>query len=255
MASRKSEHLTMAEVIALAKKKGINFTYRKRKDGSYRVMTLEGVKFKSDSSKGNAALRKMVGASLSRRRSRQLKEARPKLPRKVKNALNRARRGKFGKGKPKVGFTEARRSVKEIGEEATIRNIEKTLEDSEELVDPNRLDALLALLEARLEWGTAWGVVSSQTLRECKAVFRDARKRGVRKPARNVDIVDATGYYDLLGAINKYVEMSQRKIGNKFFVHVEEAYNPALASRLYEEIKRFLRELKSYIGHVKTKKK
>lgn len=249
MASKKTEHLTMAEVIALAKKKGINFTYRKRKDGSYRVMTLEGVKFKSDSSKGNAALRKMVGASLSRRRSKQLKEARPKLPKGVQKVLNRAKRGKFGKGKPKVGFTEARKSVKEIGEKATIKNIEQTLKESEELVDPNRLDALLAVLEARLYMAEAWGAVDIETILKAQGIFQQARNRGVRKPPGNSDIVDVTGYYDLLEMLDQAIKVARQRARRK------KNPDPGMVNRASREVERFLRELKRFFATKKRKKK
>lgn len=109
---------TISDLIEVARTKGVSLSARKRADGSYRITSLGGVKYRD--SEGNNALRKLMGASLSKEQRRQRKEASPIYGltrterRKVKN-LNKLFKSTYGEKYKRYTYKRAFRSKKFYG--------------------------------------------------------------------------------------------------------------------------------------------
>lgn len=77
----------LRQLIKEARAAGNRVRYRVRRDGSVRVFSINGKRYSRSSSEGNNALRAMLGAPLSESRRRQLREATPYLPKKLRKAI------------------------------------------------------------------------------------------------------------------------------------------------------------------------
>ena len=143
---------TTRELVARAEKKGIQITFKERKDGGIRVTAINGVKYKD--SKGNTQLRKLMNAPLSRRRKRQLQAVRPRLPANIQSLVRRINKGIHGKktnsigNKIKVGFREVREALKREGLSKVEDYLKDVLWRQQELISPVRLDNIIALTKS-----------------------------------------------------------------------------------------------------------
>ena len=127
----------MREVVRQLQSQGHSISFHVRSDGGILIRTLDGVRYQG--AKGNAVARQLVGITISKARSEQLKYAtrarRVKKPtlddeirkefERVKKKWNKAFKAKGGKPHPAgyFGWARIKYSIEHYGKEETLRRI------------------------------------------------------------------------------------------------------------------------------------
>lgn len=151
--------MTLKNVVERLRSQGHSVSYVARKDGSIRVTKIDGMKFESKSSKGNAMARSMAGQSLSQRqvaqRTRQLKNIARKRHTK-KTALSPQMRKLIQKTQRRIrkasGSTATvttktvRARIEQYGTKATKRHLERLARHFEGWAYEENVEALVSRL-------------------------------------------------------------------------------------------------------------
>ncbi len=135
--------MTLRSIVQKLREEGHRVSYRVRDDGSIRVTSIDGRKFAAKYSEGNAEARRIAGAPLSERRTRQLQKGRTKraanlakkakapkkapLPTEIRKALRRAQRliRKKGVAEGTVTAENVRYNIAKYGEEEALRKLNR----------------------------------------------------------------------------------------------------------------------------------
>lgn len=142
--------MTNRDIVKKLRAEGHTVSYRARKDGSIRIKSIDGVKFKD--SEGNNAARLMADSQLSDKRRHQLIENQEK----AKRGTRLAKKKKYGKlsksqekllkkinyrvkkygGKGRIGKTNAKKIIKEGGNDALIQKGNELIRKALGLANP-----------------------------------------------------------------------------------------------------------------------
>lgn len=136
-----AKRLTVRQQVEKLRKEGHVVKTYERSDGGIRVIELDGRKFDKSDSKGNDAVRKATGQSLSKRQRSQRKKAnRAGLSESESKAVTEANRLLKKRGKKPIRRREVAKSKKKHGWKDTKKKIDNTVRHAAGLAYPANVD-------------------------------------------------------------------------------------------------------------------
>lgn len=160
--------MTLKQIVNELRRLGHKVEFVKRKDGSIRIVELDGARFSSSYSQGNRLARDIAGERLSERKQSQMergrksaetqrkspavKRARQRLPQispEAKKALRRVQRAlrKKGEGSGTVTTRQVRKNIERYGEEKAIELLERQRRYHEGFAYPENVETLASRVE------------------------------------------------------------------------------------------------------------
>lgn len=154
---------TLRSLVKEAREAGHKVVYRTRKDGSIRIVSFDGIRFRRSSSEGNNLLRSVMGSPLTERRKGQLERASKYIPKSIREEVRKinevvAKKVEGGGNFPKIDIAQVKRVIKEGGYKITKEKLKEYLDRVNRYVPPSQVRNLYEQVNNAINTAMKYGV-------------------------------------------------------------------------------------------------